>query len=118
GHAEMVFESDLRSILDLLGRSAHHSGQPGCSHGGSRSDFSLTADLGAGNGSIVLYDTADCRGCEKKGTDILLRGVLVKMPEIADRRRDDAGCPVCGCRHDPPASCILLVHRHGVNAEP
>src|SRR5687768_16625788 len=72
GEAEIMLHSDLGGILDLPGRSTERRGEPGGGHRAGDSDLALAADLGSGDGGILLEQRADRGGGEKEDAHPLL----------------------------------------------
>src|SRR5690606_20330419 len=59
GEAEVVLDADLGGVLDLLGGAAEDLGEARGGHGAGGADLALAADLGAGDGGVLLEQHAD-----------------------------------------------------------
>src|SRR5690606_36441299 len=66
GEAEVVLDADLGGVLDLFGGAAEHLGQARGGHGAGRAHLALAADIGAGDGGVLLEQQPDRGGGEQE----------------------------------------------------
>ena len=78
GEAEVVLDADLGGVLDLLGGAAEHLAQRPGRHRAGRADLALAADLGAGDGGVLLEQDADRRGGEQEPDDAVVVGAAAR----------------------------------------
>src|SRR5918995_442106 len=72
GEAEVVLDADLGGVLHLLRRSPDHLGEAGGRHRAGGADLALAADLGAGDGRVLLEEHADRPGGEHEANHPVL----------------------------------------------
>src|SRR5438309_4462331 len=75
GEAEIMLHADLGGILDLRRRAADRRRQPRRRHRAGDADLALAADLGAGDGGILLEQGPHGGGGEEEGADALVGGM-------------------------------------------
>ena len=73
GQAQMVLHGDFCGVLHLIQILAVELRQGGGGHGTGGADLRLTAALGAGDGGIVLDQSADDAGGGQTSQDLIIR---------------------------------------------
>src|SRR5918997_3829021 len=91
GEAEVVLDADLGGVLHLLRRSPDHLGEAGGGHRAGGADLALAADLGAGDGRVLLEQQPDRRGGEQEPHHAVLGVGVDEVAVVVQDRRDDAG---------------------------
>ena len=106
-HAQMVFKAHFGRILDL-GRAAskEHAGG-GRRHGAGHAHLALAADLGAGDGGVLLDDIAHDTGRSQRVADLLVAEGVSLGQVVKDARHDAAGAAGRG-RDDGAAGSVFL----------
>ena len=66
GQPQVVLDTDLGRVLDLLRGAAEDLGEPRGRHGASRPDLTLAAHLGTGDGGTLLEQDPDRGGGEQE----------------------------------------------------
>src|ERR687893_205863 len=104
GEPEVVLDADLRGVLHLLGAAPDHLGEAGGGHGAGRADLALAADLGSGDGGVLLEQQPDRGRGEQEPHDAVLAVGADEVPVVVQDGRHDAGGAV-GRRGHHPAAC-------------
>ncbi len=118
GQAEVVLDADLGGVLDLFGGPAEDLGEAARGHRAGGADLALAADLGAGDGGVLLEEHADRAGREQEADDAVLVRARDEVQVVVQDGRDDAGRAVGGRGDDPAAGGVLLVDGHRVEGDP
>ena len=77
GQPQVVLEAHLRGILDLPHGAAEKLCGRGRGHRTCDTDLSLAADLGPGNGGVVLDQVADQAGGRKRAEDRIVEQPVI-----------------------------------------
>nr|WP_232791413.1 hypothetical protein [Streptomyces capitiformicae] len=118
GEAEVVFHADLGGVLDLFGAAAEDFGEGAGGHGAGGADLALAADLGAGDGGVLLEEHADGAGGQQEADHSVLVRAGDEVDVVVQDGGDDAGRAVGGGGHHTAARRVLLVHGHRVERDP
>ncbi len=113
-----MLHADLGRVLDLLRGAAEHLGKASGGHGAGRSDLALAADLGAGDGRVLLEEHADRAGGQQEADHSVLVGARHEVDVVVQDGRDDAGGAVRRGGDHPATRRVLLVHGHRVERDP
>src|SRR6185437_7926001 len=117
-HTQIVFHTNLCSILYLAIRASERGNQSTGGHRASYSDFALAANFGARDGSVFLVQDADGSGGKQIAKDALGGGARGKQQVIARDSRNDSGCSVCRRGDDASAGSIFLIYGHREGIDP
>ena len=98
------------------GRQRRH--QPAGRHGAGHAHLALAADLGSGDGGVLLVKNANRRGGQEKtqqaGSPLALGQLRARMAEkVEGDRRNHASRAIGGSGDDPPTGGVLFVNGHG-----
>src|SRR5690606_30494448 len=93
-------------------------GEAGGGHRGGGADLALAADLGTGDGGVLLEQDADRGGGEQEPDHALVPGAAAEVQVVVEHGGDDAGRAVGRGGHDPAAGRVLLVDGERVQRDP
>jgi hypothetical protein len=113
-----MLQRDLGGVLDLLGRAAQRGAEPGGRHGRGRPDLPLAAALRRPEIEALCLISPPMAEAVSRNTRRPSSVAPAVVAVVAHHRGHHARRAVGGRGDHTPPRGVLLVHRHGIDAEP
>src|SRR5690606_21132257 len=118
GEAGVVLDADLGGVLDLPGGAAEALGEARGGPGAGGAGLALAADLGAGDGGVLLEQHADRAGGQQEADDAVVVAAGDEAVVVVQDGRNDPGGAVGGGGDDAAARGVLLVDGEREEGDP